>query len=190
MRADIAPGATFPDYRLTDHRGQEHTISALQGPDPMILVLSRGHFCPKEHVQHRQLLQLYPELTVGYTRIVTIASGSQLEVSELRTSVGAGWPFLCDSEGLVKRDLDIEEYTDPQHLPMIPHTFVLAPGLAIHRIYNGYWYWGRPTNEELRGDLRELAMRRPDWDLGDLELRQAWHRGERSQFHPYTPSAT
>ena len=28
---------------------------------------------------------------------------------------------------------------------MIPHTLVLRPGLVIHSIYNGYWFWGRPS---------------------------------------------
>jgi hypothetical protein len=35
---------------------------------------------------------------------------------------------------------------------MIPHTFVLEPGLKIFKIYNGYWYWGRPTITELHMD--------------------------------------
>jgi peroxiredoxin len=42
MRADIVAGAVFPDYELTDHTGERHKLSELQGPDPMILVLSRG----------------------------------------------------------------------------------------------------------------------------------------------------
>ncbi len=29
---------------------------------------------------------------------------------------------------------------DLQHDPMVPHTFVLEPGLVIHSIYTGYWY--------------------------------------------------
>jgi hypothetical protein len=36
---------------------------------------------------------------------------------------------------------------------MIPHTIVLEPGLVIHKIYNGYWFFGRPTIEDLRQDL-------------------------------------
>ncbi len=28
---------------------------------------------------------------------------------------------------------------------MIPHTLVLKPGLVVHRVYNGYWFWGRPS---------------------------------------------
>ncbi len=27
---------------------------------------------------------------------------------------------------------------------MIPHKFVLEPGLKIFKTYNGYRYWGRP----------------------------------------------
>jgi hypothetical protein len=49
MRADIVAGAHFPDYELTDHTKQRGRLSELQGNDPMILVLSRGHFCPKDH---------------------------------------------------------------------------------------------------------------------------------------------
>jgi len=30
----------------------------------------------------------------------------------------------------------------------------LEPGLIIHKIYNGYWFFGRPTMEDLRQDLR------------------------------------
>ena len=41
MRADIVAGALFPDYELTDHTGKHRKLSDLQGPDPMILVLSR-----------------------------------------------------------------------------------------------------------------------------------------------------
>src|ERR1700684_1223838 len=48
MRADIVPGGTFPDYELTDHTKIRHKLSELQGVDPMILVLSRGGFCPKD----------------------------------------------------------------------------------------------------------------------------------------------
>ena len=47
MREDIVAGAVFPDYELTDHTGKRRERSELQGPDPMILVLSRGGYCPK-----------------------------------------------------------------------------------------------------------------------------------------------
>jgi hypothetical protein len=36
----------FPDYELTDQTGKHRKLSDLQGPDPMILVLSRGGYCP------------------------------------------------------------------------------------------------------------------------------------------------
>ncbi len=47
MRPDIVPGAVLPDYELSDHRGTRRTLSALQGGDPLVLVLSRGGYCPK-----------------------------------------------------------------------------------------------------------------------------------------------
>ncbi len=82
----------------------------------------------------------------------------------------------------MQKDLDIQEYTDP-HDPMVPHTFVLEPGLRIFSIYNGYWYWGRPSLHELHVDLREVLKRiRPDFDLHAEGLREAWESGEREQF--------
>ena len=44
MRADIVPGAVLPDYELPDQSGQRRRLSELQGGDPMILVLARGHY--------------------------------------------------------------------------------------------------------------------------------------------------
>lgn len=44
MRADIVPGAVFPDYALPDHTGTVRRLSDVQGEDPMILTLARGHF--------------------------------------------------------------------------------------------------------------------------------------------------
>jgi len=186
MRPDMKPGARIPDYQLPDHAGRQRKLSALQGDDPMILVLSRGHYCPKDQRQHRNLVALYPELKVGYVRIVTISTSNLLETNEWRDGLGAQWPFLSDAGRMVQKDLDIQEYTDPHHDPMIPHTLVLAPGLEIFRLYNGYWYWGRPSNEELRRDLRDLTRKiRPDWDLAGAELREAWARGEKERFWPY-----
>ena len=131
----------------------------------MILVLSRGHFCPKDHQQHLKLVEFYPEIVAGYTRIVTIATDNIFTVNDFRASVGAQWTFLSDAGRKVQKDLDIQEYTDPHDDPMIPHTLVLKPGLVIHSIYNGYWYWGRPSTEQLRRDLCEVTREiRPDWD--------------------------
>jgi peroxiredoxin len=186
MRADITPGGTFPDYELTDHVKTRRRLSDLQGIDPMILVLSRGHFCPKDHQQHLQLAAAFPQLAVGYTQIVTISTDNILDLNDFRSSVGAQWTFLSDAGRKVQKDLDIQEYTDPHHDPMIPHTLVLKRDLAIHSVYNGYWFWGRPSIEDLRRDLRDVTREtRPDWDLTAPGLRAAWEAGDRSRHHPY-----
>jgi peroxiredoxin len=186
MRPAIHPGGRFPDYELPDHTGTRRKLSEIQGDDPMILVLSRGHFCPKDRQQHRMLVELEPEINVAYTKLVTISTDGLLELNEMRSGVGAHWPFLSDTQRKIQKDLEIQEYTDLQHNPMIPYTFVLEPGLVIHSMYNGYWYWGRPGAEDLRRDLRQVTMKiRSDWDLGKPGLREAWDRGDKSAFWPY-----
>jgi peroxiredoxin len=44
VRADIVPGAKFPDYELTDHEHNRRKLSEIQGIDPMVVILTRGHF--------------------------------------------------------------------------------------------------------------------------------------------------
>ena len=63
---------------------------------------------------------------------------------------------------------------------MIPHTLVLKPGLVVHSVYNGYWFWGRPSVDDLWRDLRAATSEiRPDWDLSTPGLREAWDAGDR-----------
>ena len=40
----------------------------------MVLVLSRGGFCPKDRRQAEGLLEVPPEMEVGYCRLVTIST--------------------------------------------------------------------------------------------------------------------
>jgi hypothetical protein len=39
----------------------------------------------------------------------------------------------------------------------VPFTFALLPDLRIHRIFNGWYFVGRPTPEELRLTIREMT---------------------------------
>jgi peroxiredoxin len=184
MRSDIVPGGVFPDYELPDHTRTKRRLSDLQGDNPLILTLARGHYCPKEHQQHLQLAAFYPQIAVAYTKIATISTDDHHTSQEFRASVGAEWPFLSDPGRTIQQDLDIQEYTDPAHNPMIPHTLVLKPGLVIHSVYNGYWFWGRPSVEDLRHDLGAVTAEiRPDWDLAAPGLREAWDAGDVSPFH-------
>ena len=143
----VAPGTPTESDDASRHRPRQHVpglraarprrtsprrLSELQGDDPLILTLARGHYCPKEHQQHLELAAYYPKIAVAYTQIATIATDDHHTLQEFRASVGAQWTFLSDPERIVQKDLDIQEYTDPEHDPMIPHTLVLKPGLVIH----------------------------------------------------------
>jgi peroxiredoxin len=135
----------------------------------------------KDRRQAEGLVELHRELEVAYCRLVTVSTDNITETNEYRSGVGAHWPFLSDVRRMIQKDLDIAEYTDPAHNPMIPHVIVLEPGLVIYKIYNGYWFFGRPTVEDLRQDLRAVTRKcRPDWDITTPELRAAWQQGRSS----------
>lgn len=71
----------------------------------------------------------------------------------------------------------------------LPHVIVLERKLVVHKIYNGYPYFGRPSMEELRQDLRAVLIKcRPDWDITAPHLRAAWEQDRKDQFYPYGKS--
>jgi peroxiredoxin len=105
VRSDIAPGGTFPDHALPDHTGTVRSLGELQGDDPMVLTLARGHYCPKEHQQHLELAAFQPKLAVAYTQIVTISTDVHHTLQEFRASVGAQWPFPSDHGRTIQKDL-------------------------------------------------------------------------------------
>jgi hypothetical protein len=119
------------------------------------------------------------ETEVGYCRLVTISSDNITLTNEYRSGVGAHSTFLSDAGRVIQKDLDIAEYTDPDHNPMTPH-------VIVHKIYNGYWFFGRPTLADLRQGLRAVTRKcRPDWDITTPEMKAAWKQGRKKLFYPY-----
>jgi hypothetical protein len=95
MRPDMIPGAVFPDYELSDHTAKRRKLPALQGQNPMVLVLSRGGYCPKDRQQHRRLLDLHGDAQrQEYAIEREYVSGQQAAAQQLVTlykSLGGGW---------------------------------------------------------------------------------------------------
>ena len=57
----------------------------------------------------------------------------------------------------------------------MPHTVLLSPGLKVEKVYVGYWFWGRPSPEQLWLDLQELTKRlKDDYDPTVPAVRAQW----------------
>lgn len=72
-----------------------------------------------------------------------------------------GWErsglFLSDEKREVIKQINILDETEGEYAYVAqPYTFVLRPDLTIHKLYNGWFYIGRPTLDELRLDLRTM----------------------------------
>ncbi len=107
---------------------------------------------------------LQPEIRVNYCRMITVSVGHRYDIDDLRESLSAEWPFLIDSDRKLLYELDMADTTDTIHGDIfVPYTFILDGDRTIYKIYNGWWYLGRPTAEEIRMDLRALLSKRPDW---------------------------
>jgi peroxiredoxin len=157
-------GAAFPDLTLPDSDGIPRTLSALADGDPLVLQTFRGPWCPKEQTWFRELLPLQDEADVAYTRMVSLSVDQPEVLASLRDGLGARWTFLSDAERRYVDVLGLRETTDSTHRPYAPYAFVLLPDLTVSAAWNGYWYWGRPTRQELWLALREATRRvRSDW---------------------------
>jgi peroxiredoxin len=166
MNPHIGPGRTFTDLELPDHSGVMRTLSELAEGDPVVLTFFRGWWCPKEQAFFRGLARLQDEVEVAYTRMVSVSIDPPGEQSAFRAGLGARWTFLSDQERRYVDALGLRETTDTLYRPYVPTTVTLRPDLTVHSAYNGYWFWGRPTHEDLRQDLRAITMAvRPDWEV-------------------------
>lgn len=187
MRDDLRTGSQFPDFELPDLSRKPRKLSEILGRYPGVLHFSRGSFCPKER---RMLLnwarELQPELFVNYCSLITVFVGNWLDGIEYRDTLGATWPFLIDKDRSLLYELQMVDTTDKRHGDIyIPYTFVLDHDRTIYKIYNGWWFLGRPTVEELRMDLRALFSRRDDWVYPGTG-RPDWHQ-EKPARHFTTP---
>ena len=176
MSKHLEPGTAIPDFELPDEASDLHRLSELQGDNVLVLHLSRGEHCPRERMHHRELLRFHELCSVAFTELVTIMPNTLHDVFRLKISTGARWTFLSDSELVVQKHFDINEYTDTHHdNAMVPHTLVLSPGLVIEKVYVGYWFWGRPSNDQLWADIGAvLARAKADFDPTTAWARMKW----------------
>src|SRR5262249_20962189 len=200
MSTQLQRGQAFPDLALPDHRGQRLRLSQLTAAGefsrrlgftagrPLLVVFYRGFFCPRDRLQLQQLSAFYPEIVLSYASLVAISVDPPPVAAAYRAGLGATFPFLSDQDRVAVTQLGIVDNTDGEYPNVaIPHTFCLAPDLTIHTVYNGWWFVGRPTVEELRHDLRALMEGRADyphaaWDTPAVKTETIPQ--ERSQFPP------
>jgi peroxiredoxin len=160
MHSDFAPGRTFPDFVLPDGTRTARQLSALQGDGPMLVVLIRSLLCPKDREQLAALARVHALLGSGCCKLVAISTdASQAEADE----AAALHALLFDESQQVRDTLNIAVLTDDgDEPPLIPHTFLLAPGLSIRRVWNGRHPWGRPSSCDLHDALCELTREMRD----------------------------
>lgn len=176
MTTNLQVGDCFPDFELPNHDNELVRLSSLTQSGlmdkhlgftdgyPLILVFYRGFFCPRDLQQLPQLVQFQQELTVNYCKLVTLSVDPPLVQAAFRAGLGAHWPFLCDQKRELVKQINILDETEGEYAyrPQ-PYTFVLRSDLTIHKIYNGWFFVGRPTIEELRLDLRDIMATRSDY---------------------------
>lgn len=124
---------------------------------------------------------------VNYGKLVAIGADPPLVQAAFRAGLGAQWQFLSDESRSVIKPINILDETEGEYADRAqPYTFVLRADLSLYKIYNGWFFVGRPTLEELRQDLRALMASRSDYryeayntaDVKQIRLpQQTWATG-------------
>jgi cold shock CspA family protein/peroxiredoxin len=176
MTTNLYVNDQFPDIALPNQQNELTRLSHFTKPSlldkhlgfldgyPLILVFFRGFFCPRDQQQMRQLVEFQDELAVNYGKLVTVSADPPLVQAAFCAGLGAQWTFLSDEQRTVIKQIIILDETEGEYAYRAqPYTFVLGPDLRIHAIYNGWYFVGRPTNEELRHNLRTIMETRSDY---------------------------
>jgi len=109
------------------------------------------------------LVAFQKELKVNFCKLIAISTDTSKVSAAFRAGLGAYWDFLSDTERQLIEKLTILDETEGEYAHCsLPYTFVLKPTLEIYKIYNGWYFVGRPTLEELRQDLRAI-MEKSDY---------------------------
>ena len=105
----------------------------------------------------RSLVSWQDELAVSYVGLVSISVDAPMVAAAYQAGLGARWPFLSDESRTAMRALGILDATEGEYPDVSrPFTFVLRPDLTVHRVYDGWFFVGRPSIDELRHDVREV----------------------------------
>jgi cold shock CspA family protein/peroxiredoxin len=176
MTTNLRVNDPFPDFSLPDQQNKMIQLSHVTKPSlfnhylgfqdgsPLIVVFYRGFFCPRDQQQMRLLVEFQQELQINYGRLVAISADPPMVQAAFRAGLGARWTFLSDEQRTVIKQINILDETEGEYAYRAqPYTFVLYPDLRIHAIYNGWFFVGRPTLEELRRDLRAIMEQRADY---------------------------
>ncbi|MEH2250408.1 cold shock domain-containing protein [Nostoc sp.] len=176
MTTNLHIGDRFADVELLNHENEWVKLSYFTQPSlmdqylgftdgyPLIVIFYRGFFCPRDRQQLPHLVQFQNELTVNYGKLVTIGVDPPIVQAAFRAGLGAQWQFLSDEKRELIKQINILDETEGEYADRAqPYTFVLYPDLTIHKIYNGWFFVGRPTIEELRHDLRAIMEMRSDY---------------------------
>ena len=107
-------------------------------------------------------MDLQDDLRVNYCHLAVVSTDPPELTDAFRIGLGATFTFLSDYEHQAIIALDMAEVVDPDFkggMVALPYTFALLPDLTIHKMYNGWWFVGRPTVDELRQDMRAMMQR-------------------------------
>ena len=105
MHSDFAPGRTFPDFVLPDRTNTEYQLSALQGDDPMLVVLIRSMSCPKDREQLAAVSRIHALLGSGCCKLVAITTDARRSATGVDEAAAAWSALLHDALCELTREL-------------------------------------------------------------------------------------
>ena len=95
---------------------------------------------------------------MSYQQVAVISVDPPRVLQAFKAGLGARFTFLSDEDRALTNALGISESTDSVHGPLpVPFTFGLLSDLTIRHLFNGWYFVGRPTPDELRRAARDMT---------------------------------
>ena len=164
-RERLRPGARFPDVDCATTPATAGGSQTWSRAIPPCCISSAAGGARRSRRSSAGCSSCQDDAEVAYARMISVSVDPPEVNAAFRAGLGARWTFLSDPDRAVQERFGLRETTDTVNDPYVPAVFTLFPDLTIHRSYNGYWYWGRPTLDELRQDLRHITRAiRSDWE--------------------------
>lgn len=123
MKQIPQPGDLFPDFQLPDQNGKARKLSSFtkqseadrryvfKDDNPVIVIFSRGFFCPGDQQHFRSLVEFQNELQVNFCKLVYISADEPKVSAAFRAGLGADWTFFSDIERKVIKELNVLDET-------------------------------------------------------------------------------
>jgi peroxiredoxin len=147
-----------PDFSLPDANGNVVNLEALTARGPVVLIFSRGAWCPfcKRHLA--ALARDESRFAQAGVSLVSISTDSAADSLALAREEQIHFPLLSDSDGAIAARYGALMEGDRDGVPVaVPAAFLIRPDGSIAWSVVGHYPWSTTSADELLAHVHDVG---------------------------------